>query len=296
MLPDFCDQKELCVANTWFKKKEKRKVTYSSGGNDTEIDFVLVEKEKRKYLRDVKVTPGELQHRLVVVDVEEEKLKKSVKKSNRVRRRVWKLKEKEVKEKFEERIRKLVDIDSKDLWGFYKNGILKVCDELCGKTKARSDRGNTWWWNEQVKDAIDWKKKVFKLWSTNRSADNKNKYRKARNETKKVIMKAMRQEAEEEMNVLCTKPTDVFKFVKFMRKEERDIDGEGCMKDKDGRHVVSKKDRGKLRKEHMEKLQDTATILPVSDAFFIYIFTKLHYHERFRHNFWPSSGISKLVK
>ena len=44
------------------------------------------------------------------------------------------------------------------------------------------------------------------------------------------------------------------------------------------------------------KLQDTATILPVSDAFFIYIFTKLHYHERFRHNFWPSSGISKLVK
>ena len=44
------------------------------------------------------------------------------------------------------------------------------------------------------------------------------------------------------------------------------------------------------------KLRDTATILPVSDAFFIYIFTKLHYHVRFRHNFWPSSGISKLVK
>ena len=44
------------------------------------------------------------------------------------------------------------------------------------------------------------------------------------------------------------------------------------------------------------KLQDTATILPVSDAFFIYIFTKLHYHERFRHNFWSSSGISKLKK
>ena len=45
-------------------------MTYSSGGNDTEIDFVLVGKEKRKYLRDVKVIPGELQHRIVVVDVE----------------------------------------------------------------------------------------------------------------------------------------------------------------------------------------------------------------------------------
>ena len=73
---------------------------------------------------------------------------------------MWKLKEKEIKEKFEERIRKLVDIDLKDLWGSYKNGVLKACDELCAKTKARGDRGNTWWWNEQVKAAIYGKKSV----------------------------------------------------------------------------------------------------------------------------------------
>ena len=100
-----------------------KKSAYSLGGNDTQIDFVLVGKEKRKYLRDVKVIQGELQHRLVAVDVEERKSKKSVKKNKRVRWRVWKLKEKEIKEKFEERIRKLVDIDSKDLWGSYKNGV-----------------------------------------------------------------------------------------------------------------------------------------------------------------------------
>ena len=64
----------------------------------------------------------------------------------------------------------------------------------------------------------------------------------------------MRQKAEEEMNVLCTKPNDVFKFVKFMRQEGRDIDGGGCMKDKDGRLVVSEKDCGKLWKQHMEKI------------------------------------------
>ena len=112
------------MSNTWLKK-DKRKVTYSSGGNDTEIAFVLVGKEKRKYLRDEEVIPGVLQRRLVVVDVEEQKLKKSVKKSKRVRWRVWKLKEKEIKEKFKERIGKLVDIDSKDLWGSYKNGVFK---------------------------------------------------------------------------------------------------------------------------------------------------------------------------
>ena len=50
----------------------------------------------------MKVIPAQLQHRLVVVDVEEQKLKKSVKKSKRMRWKVWKLKEKEIKEKFEE--------------------------------------------------------------------------------------------------------------------------------------------------------------------------------------------------
>ena len=53
--------------------------------------------------------------------------------------------------------------------------------------------------------------------------------------------------------MLCTKPNDVFKFVKFMRKEGRDVEGGGCMKDKDGRLVVGEKDRGKLWKKHTEK-------------------------------------------
>ena len=42
--------------------------------------------------------------------------------------------------------------------------------------------------------------------------------------------------------------------MKFMRKEGRDIEGGGHMKDKDGILVVSEKDRGKLWKEHTEKI------------------------------------------
>ena len=201
-------------------------MTYSSGGNDTEIDFVLVGKKKRKYLRDVKVIPGELQHRLVVVDVEERKLKKSVKKSKRVRWRVWKLQEKEIKEEFERRVVELVDAETVNLWESYKNGVLKACDDLCGKTKGRRDQGNTWW-NEQVKEAIDRKKKAFKTWCKNRSAENKSNYRKARNRTRKVAAKAMKQAAEGEMKVLYNKSNDVFKLVKFMRRDGKDINGGG---------------------------------------------------------------------
>ena len=38
MLLEFCLDKELCASNTWFKREEKRKVTFRMGENETEID------------------------------------------------------------------------------------------------------------------------------------------------------------------------------------------------------------------------------------------------------------------
>ena len=53
-------------------------MTDSSGGNETEIDFVLVEKDT-KFLKNVKMIPWELQHRLVVIDVKKKNLFKCMK-------------------------------------------------------------------------------------------------------------------------------------------------------------------------------------------------------------------------
>ena len=65
--------KEFCVANTWFQKKEQRKIPCNMGGNENKIDFVLVGKNNEKYLKDVKAIPWELQHWLVVSDVDKKK-------------------------------------------------------------------------------------------------------------------------------------------------------------------------------------------------------------------------------
>ena len=69
-LLEFCDEKELCMANIWFYKADKRKIIYRAGGCETKIDFVLVGKKYRKYIRDMKVIPREVQHKLVVVDLD----------------------------------------------------------------------------------------------------------------------------------------------------------------------------------------------------------------------------------
>ena len=72
-LLEFCDKKELCVANTWFEKEKQRKIKYGMGENKTEIDFALVSITNREYLEDVKAIPRQLQHRLVAVDKDKKK-------------------------------------------------------------------------------------------------------------------------------------------------------------------------------------------------------------------------------
>ena len=100
-LLEFCDKRELCVANTWFNKTDKRKITFSAGGCETEIDFVLVGEKYRKYIRDVKVISWKLQHRLVVVDQDKKVLKKVVRKQQIILRKIWKVNENRTKVKLE---------------------------------------------------------------------------------------------------------------------------------------------------------------------------------------------------
>ena len=107
------------------QKRRVRKVTYSARENEAEIDFVLVGKGNRKYLRDVKVIPGDIQHRLVVVDLVNKKVKNVVRKEAIIeRRKVWKLKEDDTRARFEERIGELVSTDAPDLWKCFREGML----------------------------------------------------------------------------------------------------------------------------------------------------------------------------
>ena len=254
MLLEFCDEKDLCVANTWFKKK--RKVTYSAGGNETEIDFVLVGKDCRKYLKDVKVIPGELQHGLVVADIDKRKLTGHVKRNKVLRRRLWKLKNIEVRNIFKHRVQDSVDMEAPDLWKSFKDGVLNACDELCGKRVLRREGGNTWWWNAEVKEAITRKKEAYRALCKNRSENNLATYKALKNKAKKIVASAMKKEAEREIDNLSRNPNNIFKFLKRMRKDGKDVEGGQCIRDERGKLGLSAIDRKRIWKEHMEKIMN----------------------------------------
>ena len=57
-------------------KKHNRKVTFNAGEFATEIDFVLVGKEQRKYLKDIKTVPWKLQPMLFFSNIDFDQLTK----------------------------------------------------------------------------------------------------------------------------------------------------------------------------------------------------------------------------
>ena len=55
---------------------------------------------------------------------------------------MWKLNEIRTRVRFENKVKELVSTDVPNLWKTLTDGVLKACDEVCGKKKSRRDRGD----------------------------------------------------------------------------------------------------------------------------------------------------------
>ncbi len=85
---------DLALENTFFNKKEEHLITYKSGGNSSQIDFIITRGADLKEMRDCKVIPVEevvSQHRLLcaVLRTKEAKHKRRTKEK---RMKIWTLK------------------------------------------------------------------------------------------------------------------------------------------------------------------------------------------------------------
>ena len=71
------------------------------------------------------------------------------------------------------------------MWRYFKDGVLKACDEVCEKKIVKRSKGDTWWWNEEMKEALSWKKDVDKAMCLNSTGENKRRYKGIENRAKK---------------------------------------------------------------------------------------------------------------
>ena len=66
----------------------------------------------------------------------------------------------------------------------------------------------------------------------------------------------MKTEADREMEELREKPNKIFKFVRFMKRDGKDVEGGKWIKGRNGKIGFNQEDRCKIWKEHMERIMN----------------------------------------
>ena len=115
------------------------------------------------FIQNVKAIPGEFLHLLVVADLDKKKIRNVARTTCTERRNINLLKYLKIRKQFEEKAIELVDIGVPNMWGQFKHGVIEACDEVCGNKRGRRSKGDTQWWNEEVKEAVSKKKETYKV-------------------------------------------------------------------------------------------------------------------------------------
>lgn len=252
---ELCDSYELIVTNTYFTRQPRQRVTYRSGEHESAIDYILVKADDRKWVKNVKVIPQQTQHGLVILDMEKPGLVKRRKMKYQPRVKIWKLREKGVCDKFkQEVVDQWNELEKEGTWEQYKDCVLKNAEKVCGWTKGKCRHGETWWWKEEVREAIDKKREAFKQMRANKNDGTMQVYKESKKEAKKAVAKAM---AEEANNVMDDIQQDkslkrLFRVAKQISREQTDVVGSKSIKDQQGRLCIEEEEIAEVLKVHME--------------------------------------------
>ncbi|KAH1222102.1 Craniofacial development protein 2 [Glycine max] len=248
---EFSEALDLSIANTWFKKREEHLITYKSGGTCSQIDFFLIRKSDRKYCLNCKVIPGEsltTQHRVLVMDVRIRDRAKRRSPMVAPRIKWWHLKG-EKQGIFQQKIWEgwcgQSQGSANDMWNKMSQEIIKVAKETLGESRGFGPRGKeSWWWNENVQSKVRVKKECFKEWSRCRNSETWDKYKIARNETKKAVSEARAQAFDGLYQALGTRDGErsIYRLAKGRERKTRDLDQVKCVKDEEGKVLVHEKD------------------------------------------------------
>ena len=266
---EMAEECNFILANTLFTKKEEHLITFKSGGNKSQIDYIAVRRANRAEVINCKVIPGEpavKQHRLLVVDLRVQR-KKTRRKHRGGKIKVWKLRDEEIAAKYKVEVKKrkdnLMPIESvEDAWSQLKTVVIDQTERLCGRTRGmRPTTKEEWWWTVEVQEAIKKKKEAFKDVQRNNSQEANAAYKTIKRETKRVVARPKAAAADEFYQKLESKEGEqrVYKIAKARERERAKRDTGDCVvvKSKTGALLIEDRDICKRWKEYFEELLNT---------------------------------------
>ena len=171
------------ILNTSYQKRKNHLVSHSSGGRESQINYIMLRKEHANECRNCKVLLSEAlttQHRILIADLVVKKTRQQ-RAAGTKRIRWWKLKEQESKEKFRrDLVERLSNIDEattenvEQWWEEIAEQIKKCGEELCGRSTGKKKAGlESWWWNDETESAVKGKTERLNIWK--RAAEENDK-------------------------------------------------------------------------------------------------------------------------
>ena len=113
-------------------------------------------------------------------------------------------------------------------------------------------------WDEDVQRALEDKRERFREWRKDKTADAKSKYNKAKKSAKRAVASAMKEASEKLMKEMedDKRSKIMFKVAKQSMRDNKDVVGSGCVRDRSGKLCVGERERAAVWKEHMEKVMN----------------------------------------
>ena len=117
---------------------------------------------------------------------------------------------------------------------------MESVQDICGMTKGPCRHKETWWWNEEVAEAVREKQIKYEKWKKENTNEARMEYKKSRKNAKKVISSAKKKKHKEWTNDFFTLEcqNETFRMAKQMVKERQDITGLNCIKGASGKVIV----------------------------------------------------------
>lgn len=264
-LLDFAELRRLFVCNTNFVKQDSHLVTFASGKNKTQIDYIIVPQKNRRLVTNVKVFPDscdrlQTQHRLLVADtLIPLPPKRLCDRTTAARVKWWRLNEKDRRMQFSLDV-KLPPIseDVDRTWNELEKNVTETAKKHLGVTKLGTpyiDK-QTWLWTPAVEAAIEKKKTAYQQWKASRSPDDRVTYVQARTAAKKTVAERKEQHSAQLYEDLEKPGGDrlLFRLMKRRARAKEDLQKFFAINDEIGRLLMEHAEVTERWRRHFDKI------------------------------------------
>ena len=285
-LVDMCAERGLFLANTCFEHRLIHRYTWRRGdGRDEQkslIDYIAVDDRLRKDVMDAKVVRGMCEgsdHYAVLAKMRVRGTWEYGRSSDRREVRVLasgKLERKEVREEYERKVGVRLreasvsvreETSVNEVFSVFKEVVMSVAAEVVGHKVLKGRRGGSAWWTDEIKEAVDEKRRAYKrVLQKNVTVEvresRKAEYRFWKRKVKELVNDS-KQRVDEDFGRKLSEDFNVNKKL-FWREVKRERGGSETrsvrVKNEDGSLVGGKEEVTGVWKRHFERLMSERTV------------------------------------